>query len=127
MFLIDIGLALAASLLLTVLLLRFVHEHGPWRKPWPFGLAIFLFAWAGGVWLAPESTSGWLIYWLPFLLVGLLAALLIVAASPRHDLRSPEDVEQFEREGRAVMSSIAIFMWILWATVLGVIAVGYLR
>lgn len=44
---VDIGLALAASLLLSWFFLRLVHEHGPWRKPWAFGLVIFLFAWAG--------------------------------------------------------------------------------
>jgi hypothetical protein len=35
---VDIGLALAASLLLSWIFLRLVHEHGPWRKPWAFGL-----------------------------------------------------------------------------------------
>ena len=124
---VDIGLALAVAVLLSVLLLRFVHEHGPWRRPWRFSLAVFLFAWAGGVWLSPGRASGWIVYWLPFLLVGLLAALLIVSVSPRHELRSREDTEQFEREEQAVVASISVFLWILWATVLGAIVVGYLR
>ena len=126
MFLIDIGLALLASVLLTVLLLRFVQEHGPWRRPWPFGLVVFLFAWAGGVWLAPETSVNWLLYWLPFLMVGLVSALLIVAVSPRHDLKTAEDVDQFKREQQAIEGSVAIFTWMLFGTVLALIVAGYL-
>jgi len=127
MLLVDVGLALVASILCSWAFLRLVHEHGPWRKPWAFGLVVFLFAWAGGAWIAPSLASGWVVYWIPFLLVGLLAAVLIVTVSPRHDLRSDRDVEEFKREEDAVIMSVTLLYWILAATIAGLIAVAYLR
>jgi hypothetical protein len=127
MLLIDLGLALAVSLVLSWLLLRFVQEHGPWRKPWLFGMVIFLFAWAGGAWIGPGLESGWVTYWIPFVLVGLVTAVLIVAVSPRHELRTDEDTEQFEREEQAVLLSSAVLMWVLSATVVVLGIAAYLR
>jgi hypothetical protein len=127
MFPIDLGLALAAALLLSWIFLRFVHEHGPWRRPWAFALVIFLFAWAGGAWIAPGLTSGWITYWIPFLLVGLVTAVLIVTVSPRHDLRSAEDADQFQREQEAVLLSVTVFWWALAAMMVGLAVAAYLR
>jgi hypothetical protein len=124
---IDLVLALSVALVLSWIFLRFVHEHGPWRKPWAFGLVIFLFAWAGGVWVAPGLGSGWVTYWIPFLLVGLVSAVMIVSVSPRHELESKEDVDQFKREQTAVMLSATALMWFLVATAIGIIIAGYLR
>jgi len=125
--LIDLGLAFAVSLLLSWIFLRFVQEHGPWRRPWAFGLVIFLFAWAGGAWIAPGLGGGWLTYWLPSVLVGLVTAVLIVTVSPRHDLRTEEDADQFQREEKAVLMSITVLWWILSATLLGLALAAYLR
>lgn len=127
MLLIDLGLAFAVSLLLSWIFLRFVHEHGPWRRPWAFGLVIFLFAWAGGAWIAPGLSGGWLTYWLPAVLVGLVTAVLIVTVSPRHDLRTKEDADQFQREEKAVLMSITVLWWILSATLMGLAVAAYLR
>lgn len=127
MLLIDLGLALAASLVLSWLFLRYVHEHGPWRKPWAFGLVIFLFAWAGGAWIAPELTTGWITYWIPFVLVGLLTAVLIVTVSPRHELRSEDDRDQFQREQEAVLMSVTLLWWTLAATMIALAVAAYLR
>jgi hypothetical protein len=125
--LIDLGLAFAVSLLLSWIFLRFVQEHGPWRRPWAFGLVIFLFAWAGGAWIAPGLSGGWLTYWLPAVLVGLVTAVLIVTVSPRHHLRTEEDADQFQREEQAVLMSITVLWWVLSATVLGLAVAAYLR
>jgi hypothetical protein len=127
MLLVDLLLALVIAGFLTWIFLRFVHEHGPWRKPWAFALVVFLFAWAGGVWVAPGLESGWTTYWVPFVLVGLATAVLIVTVSPRHDLRSEEDREQFQREQTAVMLSVTMLMWILVAMAIAAIVVGYTR
>lgn len=127
MLLIDLLLALGISGLLTWIFLRFVHEHGPWRKPWAFALVVFLFAWAGGVWVAPGLDSGWVTYWVPFVLVGLVTAVLIVTVSPSHDLASDEDRDQFEREQTAVVLSVTVLMWVLVALAAAAIVAGYLR
>lgn len=127
MLLIDLGLAVVVSLVLSWLLLRFVHEHGPWRRPWAFALVVFLFAWAGGAWIAPGLGSSWITYWIPFLLIGLLTAVLIVTVSPRHDLRSQEDKDQFEREEEAVLLSVTVLWWLLGATLVALGVAAYLR
>jgi len=128
MIVVDLLLALAVSVLLTAIFLRFVHEHGPWRKPWAFALVVFLFAWVGGAWVAPGLNGGWWVtYWIPFLMVGLVTTLLIVAISPRHDLETREDAEQFHREEKAVLLSVIVLWWTLGATLLGLIIAAYLR
>ena len=127
MLLIDLGLSVAVSVILTLVLLRFVHAHGPWRKPMTFPLVIFLFAWAGGAWVAPGLSGGWVTYWIPFVLVGLVTAVLIVSVSPRHDLRSQEDVREFEREQTAVLLSVTLLMWILLGLGAAAIIAAYLR
>jgi energy-coupling factor transporter transmembrane protein EcfT len=127
MLLIDLILSLVVSLILSWIFLRFVHEHGPWRRPWAFALVIFLFAWAGGAWVAPGLSSGWLTYWIPFVLVGLVTAVLIVTASPRHNLDSAEDIDQFKREETAVLYSVTVLMWVLVAMAIAAIVTGYLR
>ena len=128
LLLVDIGLALVVALLLSWVFLRFVNEHGPWRRPWLFGIVVFLFAWAGGAWIAPSLNEGlWVTYWIPFATVGLLAAVLIVTVSPQHHLQTPEDEEQFEREEQAVLFSVTLFMWVLVATLFGLAIAAYLR
>lgn len=124
---IDLLLALVVSALLSAVFLRFVHEHGPWRKPWAFALVVFLFAWVGGAWVAPGLHSGWVTYWIPFLMVGLLPAILIAALSPRHNLATLEDTEQFHQEEKAVLLSVIVLWWILGATLVGLIIAAYLR
>jgi len=127
LLMIDLGLALVTSLALSWLLLRFVREHGPWRRPWAFASVIFLFAWAGGAWIAPGLTSGWITYWVPFVLVGLVTAVLIVTVSPNHELGSDEDRDQFEREQQAVLVSVSVLWWILGATMIALVVGAYLR
>ncbi|HEB88503.1 MAG TPA: hypothetical protein ENI85_02940 [Deltaproteobacteria bacterium] len=127
MLLVDIGISLVAAVILSWMFLRLVHEHGPWQKPWAFGLVVFLFAWAGGAWIAPGLAGGWVTHWIPFVLVGLLTAVLIVTVSPRHDLASPEDADQLEREEEAVLLSVTVLYWVLTATVAVLIVGSYLR
>jgi hypothetical protein len=125
LILIDLIVALATALALSWLLTRFVHLHGPWRAPWAFPLMIFLFAWAGGVSTA-SLASGWLLYAMPFVVAGLVAAMLIVATSPRHDLETQEDSEAFHREEEAVVTSVVVFFWAVIAILVAVVVAAYL-
>jgi len=81
----------------------------------------------GGAWIAPGLASGWVVYWIPFLLVGLVTAVLIVTVSPRHDLRSEQDADQLQREEDAVILSVTLLYWVLSATVAGLVLAAYLR
>ena len=129
MLLVDLALALVVGLLLSWIFVRFVHDEGPWRRPWAFAVAIFLFAWAGGAWFAPGTLSDgwWLTYWIPFLVVGLVAALLIVTASPQREIETDEQAEQLRREQQAVLLSVTVLWWFLGATLIGLVVAAYLR
>jgi len=127
MILIDILVAVGTALLLSMLLMRFAHLHGPWRRPWAFPLVIFLFAWAGGALAQASEFSGWLIYAIPFVLAGLVAAMLIVATSPRHDLKTREDSDEFRREQEAVLVSVTVFFWALIGVLVAAVAMAYLH
>jgi len=122
--LVDLLIAAVMAAALILGFRRLLGVHGPWQHRWAFALVVFLAAWAGGAWLAP-TTSGWVVYWVPFLLVGLAVALLIAATSPSHPLDTPEDVEEFEHEQRAVATGLTLFFWVLIAGLLVSLAARY--
>ena len=125
--LLDILLSLLVALALTEVLIRGFRLRGPWGSRWSLGLVVFLTAWGGGVWFAPKAMQamGWIGYCLPFVLVGLAAALAIAAVSPRHALGTASDREAFEREEQAVGMGVIVFLWSLCALLIAVIVRAY--
>jgi hypothetical protein len=55
-------------------------RSGPWASIPVFFALIFLAAWAGGVWIAPMGPVLFGVYWVPFVVFGLIFALLLAAA-----------------------------------------------
>ena len=127
LFLVDVALSILVALVLAELLVRAFRLRGPWQHRPYVALVVFLAAWAGGVWFAPGSfgEAGWIAYCLPFVLVGLAAALLIAVISPLHALTTRADREAFEREERAVDLGLMLFFWSLCALLLAVAVWGY--
>jgi hypothetical protein len=66
-----------------------LNSSGPWNNLYWFFLVIFLFSWGGGVWITPFGPTGWGVSWLPFVMMGVVVALLLSAATPRHERRRP--------------------------------------
>lgn len=127
MFLLDVALALLVAVLLTELLVRTFHLHGPWRYRRFLWLVLFLVPWSAGVWLAPGSIGegGWIAYCVPFVLAGLVAAILIALISPLHRLTTPADQRAFAREETAVGAGVTVFFWSLCALALAIVVWGY--
>ena len=127
LFLVDIALSILVALVFAEILVRTFRLRGPWQHRPYVGLVVFLAAWGGGVWLAPGSfgEAGWIAYCLPFVLVGLAAALVIAIVSPLHALTTSADREAFEREERAVDLGLTLFFWSLCAFLLAVIVWSY--
>jgi hypothetical protein len=125
--LLDILLSLVVAFALTELLIRVFRLQGRARPRWSLWLVVFLTAWGGGVWLGPKSMQalGWIGYCLPFVLVGLAAALAIAVVSPRHGLRTASDLEAFEREEEAVGMGVTVFFWSLCVLLIAVIVNAY--
>jgi hypothetical protein len=88
-------------------------------------VVVLLAAWAGTLWMAPIRPPVWGAYWLPAVLVGLVVALLLLAAAEpvRRPPRSAE-VAQAEEEGAAGVA-FGIFSWVLVIALVVAIAVGY--
>ncbi len=134
MFLVDLAFALLFAFLVAAVLAGLFGWRHPARREedtaWPG--AIFLFfllfflIWAGGAWVGPFGPLLWASAWLPFLVVGLVIGLVILAvAEPRRPRRpAPREPLDEERATRGAMIYGAFF-WILLLVLLLAIVVAY--
>ena len=79
----ELFLSLAVAFILSLLFSWLLKRSGP-RSGFPvFFLTIFLITLAGGLLLRPFGPLGWGIYWLPFIVVGIVGSILLFLAAPR--------------------------------------------
>ncbi len=128
----DLLISLILALLLTGLFMLTTRKAG-WKKGsiWIF-LIIFLITWAGGLWLKPFGPALWGIYWLPFLLTGLVVFLTLLIFSPPRPLRGrQETLDMLERaEQRKELEEVTyitfnLFFWILLLLLVAAIILRY--
>jgi hypothetical protein len=105
-----------------------------WERPvqpglWPSLLflffIIFFASWAGGVWLRPIGPAIGGVYWLSFVVVGLITAFLLAVAvmpRPRQERLNAERKPRPETEARAALGT---FFWILMIAFVVAIAFHY--
>ena len=82
MILVDLLIALAVASLLAAVVFLLLRTTGPWASFPLLFLALFLATWAGGIWLAPIGRPVGGVYWLSFLMAGIVFALLLSAVVP---------------------------------------------
>lgn len=122
MFFLDMIYALFFAVLLTAVFFGLFRTRGPWASLVLFFLVIFLASWAGGAWIAPFGPVLWGISFLPFLLVGLIIALMLAAAAPTQREESTVELvdrDERKRERAKAFAALSVFFWIL----IGVFAV----
>jgi len=124
MFFVDLLVALAVGLLLTVIFGALFRNQGPWGIWWVFLILIFLVAWAGGVWVRPFGPVWFDVAWLPFLFVGLFFALLLAAIPPLPRRTYGETVVEAQAED-AVIAAFSVFFWVLLIGLLVAIVLAY--
>ncbi len=130
MFIADL---LTALIIATLILLPFyfLGRIGPWSGWLWFALILFLFTWAGGVWVGPYGPTAWGFTWLPFLWFGLIFAFLIAAAVPPRPPRTRREAiaqAQARREAEATTAiTLDFFFWILLVGLIVALVVHYLR
>jgi Ca2+/Na+ antiporter len=130
MWVTDVGFAIGIAVLLALLVRSITHRHRPPEEAaWP-GLAfvvviLFFVTWAGGIWLRPLGPVLWHIYWVPFVAVGIVAALLLIATTPRRLPRSRQEALQAQDEERTLVTVFGVFFWILVAVLLTAVMVRY--
>jgi hypothetical protein len=125
MFFADMLLAILVALLLSIIYTVGFRRPASWRNFLIFFTVLFLAAWAGGVWLTPIGPALWGLYWLPFLIVGVIVALLLAAFIPNPRPRSRIDAERQADKAAETEAALSVFFWILTVVLLIVIAVRY--
>jgi len=129
MFFLHFLYALFFALVLTAAFFALFRTKGPWSSIVLFFLVIFLAAWAGGAWLAPFGPGLWGISFLPFLLVGLVFALLLAAAAPSEEEDSTVelvDPKEIREEKTTAVRALGLFFWVLIGALLVIIIARYI-
>lgn len=102
MFFIEFALAVAFALMLSFLFVLVVGRapaatrSSPLPFVWLFVILLFT-VWAGGLWIGPAGPLVFGVAWLPFLLVGLVVALVIAAATESAQRRDASSTPGEER------------------------------
>ena len=135
----DLLFAFLVALILGTVFTVGFRRYGPWSNL-VFFLIVFLAAWAGGIWFAPAGPFVWRLYWIPFLVIGLIVALLIAATGPspsrpsRGSLRQTEETQARETTGARrifnaageTFGALGVFFWSLLILLALVIVIRYL-
>lgn len=133
MFLSELLLAFIVAVLLTAIFAAGFRRTGPWDSVILFFLVVLLAAWAGGIWIGPVGPALFNLYWIPFVFIGLLIALLLAAAGPTYRPRTPREAQREVRdearsEAAAAEAAVALgwFFWILLLGLLVAIVIRYI-
>ena len=127
MFFADLLFALAVALFLALVFFLGVRRYGAsWNSFLLFFVIVFLAAWAGGKWLTPFGPSIWGVEWMPFLLVGLVVALLLAAFTPVRRTRFKREAMIQKKEERVFTIAFGVFFWILIVVLIMAVIAGYL-
>lgn len=124
MFLWHLIFAIVIALFISAVFGLGFRRTGAWPGIFIFFLIIFLFSWAGGIWLAPFGPTIAGAYWLPFLFVGILIALFLAAAVPPE--RPRRRIEAPEQEVVESETVLGVFFWFLIVLLIIAIAVYYI-
>lgn len=135
MFITELIIAFIVAVFFSVLLVFALGWERPDRKgviPTILYLfiLIFLFTWAGGIWLTPMGPATWNISWLPFFIVGFIITLMLITLIPPRWRRRRSTIEvvekkEDERIERETAKALNIFFWVLLIILVLTIMVHY--
>jgi hypothetical protein len=123
MFLIDLIFAVVVGLVITLIVMAASRRMGPWVSlPLAF-LVVALAACAAGRWLGPLGPRLFGGYWLPFVIGGVAALLLLAAAGAVRSSRTDQGEVKARRPADA---AIGILMWLVVTLLLIAVIVAYI-
>jgi small-conductance mechanosensitive channel len=122
--------AVIVALVLSLIVVRGLQKGRPWPGFLLAVLFIFLAAWAGGIWISPFGPALWEQAVLPFVVAGLVAALIIAAVPIAGREETGVELTREEREKHertpSPMATIGVFFWILIVVLALAILLGYI-
>lgn len=130
MFIFDLVVAFLVALLLSSILFLGFRRAGPWASFLFLFLVLFLATWAGGIWLMPFGRPLGGVYWLPFLMVGIVFALLLAAVVPED--RNEESTiklvteEEKKEQERSTRRTVGLLFWLFVGVLVFAIVLHYL-
>jgi hypothetical protein len=125
MVFLDLIYVLVITLVLTAIFAVGFRRQRTWPVVLVFFVILFLATWAVGVWITPAAALPGA-SWVPYLIVGLLFALLLTALIPlSRTLRSDQTKEAEEKAIAIVVFDL--FFWILVIGLIAAIIVRYVR
>lgn len=114
------------TLLITLAFTYLFRVRGPWGRFWTFFLVILLAVMAADIWIEPIGPYYRDVYWLPPLVVGILFALILAAASPGKQDRKRVDQSGEEYQGdKVAFIALGIFFWFLLILLLVLVVSGW--
>jgi hypothetical protein len=118
---IELIFAILVALVLTVIFSAGFRRHrGP--SLIAFLVLLILLIWAAGVWIAPIGDPFFGIYWITYLIAGIVFALLLVALIP------PSRPNEKRRHGETTSEEYYVFgafFWLLIVALTLIILAGY--
>jgi len=120
--------ALLVSMGLSAVFIAGFRKRGPWGSSIFFAI-IFLGSWVGGIWFSPLGPPLWGVYWLSFLISGLIFALLLAATvSPLPPDTTVQLLKAGEKGGEAKRAMVlGIYFWLMVAVLLILIIKRYFQ
>jgi hypothetical protein len=113
------------ALLLTLIFSTSYRHRGPWGGLLFFFLVIFLASWAGQLWI-PRGPVLFGVAWVPLVFIGVLVAILLLAAGSSAIDRAPVNppAEKTVQEDASILT-IGFFFWLLILILITAITIGY--
>jgi hypothetical protein len=115
-FLFSLIVALCISLILRL----FMGRDSPRVGFFFFFLMLFLITLAGGLWIRPFGPMFQGVFWLPIMVIGIIAGLFLFQSAPRRSPRNRKEliqrmkVEQDRRQlEQLTYVSLDIFFWVI--------------
>ncbi len=113
------------SLLITLAFTYLFRVRGPWGTFWTFFLVILLAVLAADIWIEPMGPYYRDVYWLPPLIVGILLALILAAASPgKYDRKQVDQAGEEYQGDKVAFIALGVFFWFLLILLVALVASG---
>jgi len=126
----DLLFVLAIALLIASLFGAGGHRYAGGLDLLAFFLLVFFGTWALGAWFRPVGPAVMGGYWVPYLIAGVVIALLlmagVVAAAAGHREQSLTHARDDVQAGAAVATAFGLFFWVFLLAALVAIVAAYL-